>query len=371
MISFFLFQSCSGTFSLNSVHDEKESIFSSYGKGCETKLLEAFSNNYYSLFKMNCASCHVNGPGTGAFASSDLYTAYESFISIGRFKVENNLLNEKHQPPYTGKQNQSIVDKSQYEFQQAEAISNICQNTSRNILLTETQSNQNIFSKANTTNPWELLSWDLENDLVNQGVKIKALFTIEVRGYILNQLLTGYEFRNPTFRLKPNAPAYKVNGINLFLNNIKLRDVNTYSFLQALVNKTSGVNVGLGLAYALVVPEGNLKNNDIFSVSFDEIIATDDVVNPPETIPGGGANPITYTQLTSAGGIFNRSCFGCHNSNNRSGGLDLSNYTAAKNLSSEIVKRTNDAINPMPKSGLLSTTDRDTIKTWVQNGTPQ
>jgi len=90
-------------------------------------------------------------------------------------------------------------------------------------------------------------------------------------------------------------------------------------------------------------------------------------------VPTPAPTPVvmTYTQLTATGGLLRNNCFGCHGAANPSGGLDLTNYTAAKAAAQQIRFRVNSAANPMPPSGLLLSEQRDAINAWVDAGAPQ
>jgi mono/diheme cytochrome c family protein len=78
--------------------------------------------------------------------------------------------------------------------------------------------------------------------------------------------------------------------------------------------------------------------------------------------------------LTSANqqlGVFTQSCRSCHNAGNSAGGLNLDDYTQARNAAGNIVARMNNATRPMPTSGLLSQEKREIVNIWLSSGTPQ
>ncbi|MGZ3743259.1 MAG: hypothetical protein ACXWRE_06270 [Pseudobdellovibrionaceae bacterium] len=82
------------------------------------------------------------------------------------------------------------------------------------------------------------------------------------------------------------------------------------------------------------------------------------------------ATTVTYSQLSATGGLFATYCFSCHNTQNPEGKLDMTIYSIAKSMSSQIKSRINNASNPMPTGGLLPQNQRDTINAWVDQGAP-
>jgi len=91
----------------------------------------------------------------------------------------------------------------------------------------------------------------------------------------------------------------------------------------------------------------------------------------PTPTPTPNQNVVTYTSLMASGGVFASSCVSCHGNSLALGGLNLANYTQAKNAAQKIKTRVNSASNPMPTSGLLPQADRAKVNAWVDGGAPQ
>lgn len=68
--------------------------------------------------------------------------------------------------------------------------------------------------------------------------------------------------------------------------------------------------------------------------------------------------------------ILNASCIGCHGETDPKGGLDLSSYDKAREATENgaLIQLINDEANPMPPSGLLSSSKIQIIEEWVSDG---
>ena len=88
-------------------------------------------------------------------------------------------------------------------------------------------------------------------------------------------------------------------------------------------------------------------------------------VEETNQIPTG---PITYQTHISP--IISTRCVSCHSGNNPQAGLLLENYTQVRNSTEngDLIQRINDPINPMPTSGLMSTSTRALFDEWVNSG---
>ena len=355
-------------------------------------MMNAFGSTYYQTFKYKCASCHQNGPGLGAFANADFQTAYNAFYSLGRTRVERNFLNPAHQATVTGPMNQTLVDRSQSAWQKAEASFAECAKGSEEIIpgleiVTLHKSNARIVQNARSGNPWVRLEWDLDNEMASSADRGKYLmiFSIEIRVSILANQFRGYEFRNPTVRLKDNATTpYRISKILFSLNQNKLFDVTTFSQISGLILSMTDFNLAPNSAVALAV-HSPVVATDSFAIAFGRLQTESGPVGGGTgggTTGGGttgGQDPplpmtVTHTQLRSTDvnlNVLTRACISCHSGANARAGLDLSNYTAARAAAAEMVTRMNNAGNPMPPTGMLSERDRELVRIWQTGGTPQ
>jgi hypothetical protein len=383
--SVLLYQNCGAP-----LHNEATTSISFFSGSCEATLMNAFGSSYYKTFKAKCASCHSNGPGIGAFANPDFQTAFNAFNSMGRLRVERNFVNPAHQSGITGPENQSLIDRYSSIWTTAEESFTKCaQNSGQDVIpglemLTLHKSNATMVRNARSGNPWVKFEWDLENEMANSADRGKYLmiFSIEMHVAVMNGNLRGYEFRNPTVRLKPNATTpYRINKILFSINQNKLYDVTTFSQMSALIVSMSDFNIAPNSGVALAVHSPVLAT-DGFAIAFGKLQPESGTIGGGDTSGGsttGTMEPplptsVTHTQLLSTNvdlNVFNRACTRCHSGNAPPAGLDLTNYTQARTAVAEIVNRMNDSNNPMPPSGMLSERDRDMVRIWQTGGAPQ
>ena len=383
-----LFQNCGAP-----LHQGVTASFTQFSGSCEAPLMNTFGNTYYQTFKTKCATCHQNGPGLGSFANTDFQTAYNAFNSLGRTRVERNLLNPAHQATVTGAMNQPLVDRSLAAWTKAEeSFAKCAQDSGEDVIpglemLTLHKSDARIMQNARAGNPWVRLEWDLANEMAASADRGKYLmiFSIEVRVSVSGPVSRGYEFRNPTVRLKPNATTpYRISKILFSINQSKLYDVTTFSQLSALIISTTDFNLAPNAANALAV-HSPVVATDSFAIAFGRLQTESGTVGGGTgggttggATTGGTPMPlpttVTHTQLMSTDvnlNILNRACVSCHSGANPRAGLNLSNYTSARNAAALMVERMNDSLNPMPPTGMLSERDRDLVRIWQTGGTPQ
>jgi hypothetical protein len=213
------------------------------------------------------------------------------------------------------------------------------------------------------------------------------IFSIEIRVSVSGPVNRGYEFRNPTVRLKPNATTpYRISTLLLSINQNKLYDVTTYSQLSALIVSMTDFNLAPNAANALAV-HSPVVATDSFALAFGRLQIESGTPGGGSTggaTTGGGSTggttplplptTVTHTQLLSTDvnlNVMNRACVSCHSGANPRAGLDLTNYTSARNAAALIVDRMNDSNSPMPPAGMVSERDRDLVRIWQTGGTPQ
>ncbi len=359
--------------------------------------MNAFGATYYQTFVRKCASCHKNGPGLGAFANADFQTAFYAFDSLGRTRVERNFLNPAHQPAVTGAMNKNIVERNVAVWKKAEeSFANCARESGRDVIaglemVTLHKTNSTIVQRARTNDPWVRLEWDLANEMAASADRGKYLmiFSLEIRVSLNGTQMRGYEFRNPTVRLKNDATtAYRINQILFSINQNKLYDVTTFSQLNALVLSMTDFNLAPNASVALAV-HSPVVASDSFAIAFGRLQTDSGTIGGGTgggTVggtsgggtTGGGGIPlpttVTHTQLLSTDvnlNVLNRACIRCHSGANPPAGLNLTNYAAARAAAGEMVTRMNDSTNPMPPTGMLSERDRDLVRIWQTGGAPQ
>lgn len=89
---------------------------------------------------------------------------------------------------------------------------------------------------------------------------------------------------------------------------------------------------------------------------------------PVEEITPIPSVPISYQIHISP--IISTRCISCHSGSNPNGNLRLENYDQVRNASENgtLIQRINDAANPMPTSGLMSSSTRALFDEWVSGG---
>lgn len=67
--------------------------------------------------------------------------------------------------------------------------------------------------------------------------------------------------------------------------------------------------------------------------------------------------------------IVTTNCISCHSGATPAANLDLTTYDNVKKSTQNgaLIQRINDATNPMPQSGLMSTAERSLFDEWVKN----
>jgi hypothetical protein len=349
------------------------------GETCEESLVRVYSNTYHPFLSQTCKNCHVDGPGIGTFASADVMNSYLSFSSIGAEKINSQALNANHKPPYTGPVNASKINKAKTDWAAAQVGYASCIASEGGA----TTSKYQVISiskvvPANISTTFQRMEWDLGNENLSA---LPLVAGIEIRKYELNGSTKGYEFRNPTLRLKSeNLGAYNARSLYLNINDVQNTEISTYMNIDKNITTATDLNLSPGSAYAIAVM--NLSATDKVAVNFMSLKSGsgsgsgsgdgDGNVSNPNPIPDPNAvGKFTYTQLAASGGVFATSCFGCHSNNRQDGGLNLQNYAAAKVAAQNIKSRVTNAANPMPISGLLPQAQRNCVTSWVDGGAPQ
>ncbi len=89
---------------------------------------------------------------------------------------------------------------------------------------------------------------------------------------------------------------------------------------------------------------------------------------PEDITPTNPGDTVTYQTHIST--VISNSCISCHGGSNPQGNLLLESYTQVRNAAENgtLIQRINDAVDPMPTSGLLPAPTRTLFDEWVQNG---
>ncbi len=373
------FNNCGEGFFIQQLGGSGSSVLFSRAPGqtCEDSLLKVYESTFHPFVTQTCNSCHVNGPGIGTFASSDLKASYSSFASIGVDKISSQAINDNHKPPYTGSQNIPRINELKSYWSTAQTEYATCVSATGGGIPSGFIVRSSVKTvDANLATTFVRMEWDLETQSNGQ---VPLVAGIDIRKAVLNTVTQGYEFRNPTLRLKTAAAGnYLARALNIYINGQLQSEVTTYSNIDVTISAITDVNLAPASAnaYAVLTP----ASTDTIAMEFSSLKSANGNPNPgtgvnPATTPAPTPAPtpvgaVKYAQLAANGGIFANSCFSCHNGGNARGGLDLTNYTAAKNAAVNIKSRVTNANNPMPTGGLLPQAQRDIIVAWVDQGAP-
>jgi mono/diheme cytochrome c family protein len=362
------------------------------GESCEDALMKVYQTTYHPFLSQTCNSCHINGPGIGTFANPDLKASFDSFLSVGPEKISNQALNDAHHPPYTGSQNGPLIAefRASWASSQDGYLTCVAENggggATGSVVRTTAKA---VAANLGTTN-FVRMEWDLETQ---SSGKVPLVAGIEIRQGALGGVTRGYEYRNPTLRLKTASSPYQARALNIYVNNQLQSDVTTYSNLDVTVSAITDLNLSPGTSNAFNVR--TVAATDTIALEFSSLkLASASATPTPTPAPPGGTPPPTptpgtptptpsptptptpivvptFTQLAGTGGLFKDNCFSCHTGATAAGALDLSVFAQAKGAAALIKARVNNAANPMPKGGLLPQAQRDQISAWVDAGAPQ
>lgn len=368
---------------------------------CDEQLKSSFSRVFYPFLTSNCTGCHIAGGDAGgkAFASADLNVAFDGFkrvglpttafpvrvssghggaVTDGRYAAEMNTIISTWGPVQD-----KYVDCLSFSdgtfIVKGESLKTESKMGPSDLFPTESPA-------VGTQAAWKQVTWDLETEVPEQSKnKYKATATLDVRPYYYNGSMTGFQFRNPRFKLKPDATGvtYEAYGLSLELNESSL-DITTWMLSNAVINSTTDspmLDPGGGVTASNPIFVGSVDNTNKFALILTHF--GDPLPKPPPPPPPNpvGVNieltvpdVVSYNDLVGTNNMVNMfaaHCVTCHNNTTASGSLNLQDYTDASATSATIAARIEDPMKPMPPSGLLPQVRIDIIKKWISLGTPQ
>ncbi|QLY26840.1 hypothetical protein [Bdellovibrio sp. KM01] len=341
------------------------------GESCEEAIVKVYAATFHPFLNQTCGGCHVSGGiGLGVFGSPDVVPSYAAFSSVGAAKISSQAVNGSHKPPYTGPQNQARITEINSYWGAAQDKYAQCLVDTGQAQVSAKVKSAAVKVPANLATTFVTMTWDLAG--ATPSAPLTA--TIDIRRAVISGVTQGYEFRNPTLRLKNvSSGSYQVNTVNLYVNMAKAVEATTYQNVSAVISTTTATNLSPGTANAIVVMTPNA--NDVIALEYETLKST--TATSPTPTPTATATAtatptnVTYSQLIAVGGVFANSCVSCHSASNARGGLDLTKYASAKVAATNIQARMNNSNNPMPTSGILSEAQRTLVDVWVANGAPQ
>lgn len=340
------------------------------GQSCEDALLNVYKNTYHPFLVKNCNSCHIpGGSGSGAFAVDDAATSYPIFSSKGAPLIDTQSTGG-HKPPYTGSHQQSTIAEISAYWSKAKTSYQECvTNSGGTTDTTYLTKSKPLIVASDLADTFVAMEWDLET----LGTpKVPLIAKIEIRKSALYGSVIGYEFRNPSLRLKDNAKTpYLVQGLSLAINGKLQTEITTYRYITATINTKADINIAPNLGYAQAIM--SVAKDDGIALEFSVLKSTTGkIVAAPTPTPTPSPTPIgrvTYLDLITPGGVILNRCNVCHSSAKNTS-LDLFAYQTAKAGADKIKARINDPTNPMPPKGLLPQNERDILEAWINGGTP-
>lgn len=347
------------------------------GETCESALMRIYEKSYHPFLTTTCGSCHTDGPGLGDFGSKDVSTSFTSFTSIGAKKIDSQSLNDNHKPPATGAHNDArIQELSEYwnSVQPAylDCVSEESNGEDPSKYIVKTYSKQ---VPANISTTFQRMEWDLESESSNS---VPLIAGIEIRKSEFGGETRGYEFRNPTLRLKQQDPdGYAARALNIIVNDELRTEISTYSNISKIITDVTDLNLAPGAAHGFLGIQ--LSSSDTIGLDFSSIRSPKGDESDSGGSDGGGGKDenrrvYKFSELTAAGGVFTTACASCHNATRSDGSLNITDYNRAKTAAPNIKSRVNNANNPMPpmsSGGILPEAQREMINSWLENGMPQ
>jgi hypothetical protein len=231
-------------------------------------------------------------------------------------------------------------------------------------------------------NRWIPVSWDLETEVpAAQMQQWPAVLSIETRFAVNAGTVIGFEFRNPTLRLKATGRNIEVAGLKILVNDELQNLITTFLGFRTVVAVTTNFPLAQGTSAGLGWRPGSLETDNI-SLEIQRIAFSTE----PGTVhnPGGGTiggpaplpTRVTFEQLISNDpdlGVFRAECMACHGATAPSAGLNLGDYAQASLQSSQDVIRlraiTQGNMPPPPRA--LTQRQKDIINIWLTGGAPR
>lgn len=253
---------------------------------------ELYAKTYHSFLMTNCSSCHVEGgQGKGAFASSNLTTAYNAFSVVGDQlvasyeKVSKFAVDQGHKPPSTGAQHTAAIDRLKTQWIAGLDNIQLCQSSSGTVTQpppTDEMLRLKTRSKGINVPPrgsFSTVTWDLSKDILAKADGSLPSFpgvTLEVK---VEQTVLGtqsvYIVYDPT--LKAGSKDIKIRDIRVILNGRPFWDATTFSHVD------NGVYAGTSqvLTPGSMVVNSAVSGLDVIAVSVGGL---EEVVLPPAPV---------------------------------------------------------------------------------------
>lgn len=281
-------------------YNSNESLGSQGLEKCS--MAPVFEANIHGFVTNKCSRCHIpGGVGKGAFAASNVLTAWTDFNLIGIEKFSQYATNPGHNFPYTGTQNEPEITRILQAWDEGLKAVQTCSveednNQQENVDLSLFVSTKSLPINASFTvndegyGPEKTLTWDLGTDLLaNEKVNtpdlsgVKVSIKVRVRESMGNRY---YEFIEPSIdisKFNPSIsvpqgllPAIKIEGIKIKRNGEYYLGESTYSFVNKTIRKIDSRQYDIPdgeyqLSYGTMVGSGEIAPTDVLALSFGKI----------------------------------------------------------------------------------------------------
>jgi mono/diheme cytochrome c family protein len=213
---------------------------------------------------------------------------------------------------------------------------------------------------------------------------VQTLTVARPTGY--TQTLDPYiVIKRPSFVIDSGMPSsvypkygYQIQDLGMYVNGVLQNDRTIFRIIDSVVCEKTPINVMVNSNSEILPLDFSQANQLQFEfknlamveranfAAMEITCSEDEQLNENVILP----ESVTYTDLMGATdvNVFKKSCISCHSSTNLAGGFDISSYDRAKERTSKIVERMNNANSPMPPAGILSPTSRKLVQKWVSLG---
>lgn len=297
--------------SCSSDHQKSAADLDSALKACE--MISYYERTWHPFLKQNCATCHTSaGPGNGAFADSDLQTAYNAFVLKGFSRVGSYAVDPLHNSPFSGPQNQPAVSDLLARWAEAEIETerNCGEGAIADGRVDEdfTQWMRTVSKPIGAARVGDRinLTWDLDTDLLPENIPAgyslsgaRVRVTVEVRDNLGEIYYAIYDpmldMANARTDLRLQGLAFRING-QIIDNQTTFYLVDVTRYKQDRFNTTpisSGAMIARGVTRSTDVLSLQIKSLENLDLGPQPAGATVQITSADQTVNEGGTYSFT------------------------------------------------------------------------------
>lgn len=251
------------------------SVLGSSYWSCSDQLdnLSLFSRTYHPFLMNNCASCHSGGgPGPGAFASSGVQLAYDSFSALGFSRINGRAL-DGHSTGSGPQHTSSINSITSYFVDGLQTIEK-CQASGPDQLVQNQEDPTRLRTRSKSVSPnindpvtvtWDLSTEVIPNAAANFNASDFAGVTLSARVEIFQRPgVFAYVISNP--RLTTSNSDIHIQSLLFKLNGVSSPAQRAFYFVDR------GIRIGSELVSGgAMVILGDVRTTDVLSVSIGSL----------------------------------------------------------------------------------------------------